>query len=93
MSLYLQDDGVTPACAAAHSNRYNSVWPCVCSLHFAAYHCQPSVVRLLVERGADVTVVDSRGRAPGEAFKPTAFWKWSQKRLVSAAVDLLVCDC
>jgi hypothetical protein len=59
---------------------------CLCAIHFAAYHCRASVVRLLVEQGADVQVLDGRGRQAGAVFSAASALRWScssDRRLVS----------
>ena len=59
---------------------------CLCAIHFAAFHCRASVVRLLVEQGADVQVLDGRGRQAGAVFSAASALRWScssDRRLVS----------
>lgn len=41
---------------------------CTQAIHFAAYYCRPSVVRLLLEKGANASAPDAKGRMPGTAF-------------------------
>jgi hypothetical protein len=69
-----------------HRHRRCIAGSCLCAIHFAAYHCRASVVRLLVEQGADVQVLDGRGRQAGAVFSAASALRWScssDRRLVS----------
>ncbi|CAN0123844.1 unnamed protein product, partial [Ectocarpus sp. 8 AP-2014] len=42
-------------------------------LHFAAYYCRSSVVRVLVLAGADTQATDNAGKVPGERFQAVSY--------------------
>ncbi|CAM9145208.1 unnamed protein product [Ectocarpus sp. 13 AM-2016] len=42
-------------------------------LHFAAYYCRSSVVRVLVLAGADTQAKDNAGKEPGERFQAVSY--------------------
>ncbi|CAM9237759.1 unnamed protein product, partial [Hapterophycus canaliculatus] len=55
-------------------------------LHFAAYYCRSSVVRVLVLAGADKNASDKRGKVPGECFQPMSYLSYKafyHRRLIA----------
>eukprot|EP00752_Nemacystus_decipiens_P006293 g5673.t1 len=54
-------------------------------LHFAAYYCRSSVVRVLVLAGADTKATDNLGRIPGARFQPLSYLSYDafhRRRLI-----------
>jgi ankyrin repeat protein len=68
---------------------YFDIPPDSTPLHVAAWKAWPNVVKLLVERGADVNARDGKGRTPLELFeKAAASSYWSGRAKAAGAAGL-----